>query len=97
VRTCELKGGPLTEELVLFDRGTRALTYAIRSGLPGMVKRAENAWTMEPLGEDRTRVTSRCTVDLAWWALPMTPMVRSQFGATLHGLCHELAAAVEGD
>ena len=38
VRTCQLASGPITEALTRFDRGGHALTYAIRSGLPGMVK-----------------------------------------------------------
>ena len=94
VRTCELASGPITEELTQFDRKGHALTYAIRSGLPGMVTRAENAWTIGSVGDTRTRVTSRVTLELTWWALILTPVVRKQFGDTIRGIMGQLESHV---
>ena len=67
VRTCDLKAfgpvpaGQVTEELTRFDRGSRSLTYVVRSGVPGFMRFVENAWTVEALDEIRSRVTSRAT------------------------------------
>lgn len=54
VRTCELRSfgpasGTIKEELTHFDRDSQALTYVVRSGLPGFMQFVENAWTIEPL------------------------------------------------
>ena len=89
VRTCELKptpGGPerIQERITLFDRDNRALNYLILSGLPGFMRRVENAWTVEAKA-GQTLVTSTLSIALAWWMLPMAPMIRRQFSKTISG------------
>ena len=102
VRTCDLVAtGPfpasvVTEELTTFDRDAHRLTYLVLSGLPGMMKRVENAWSLDDLGGGRTRITSRLDFRLAWWALPMVPVVNNQMKSALRGFVGELQAHTEG-
>ncbi len=96
VRTCDLKAfgpipaGKITEELTRFDRGSRSLTYVVRSGVPGFMRFVENAWTVESRDEHRSRITSRATFRLAWWMLPLTPLLRFQLGRGLRSFVGEL-------
>ena len=97
LRTCELKpssaaSGTVQERISKFDRQARALSYVIVSGLPGFMRRVENNWTMEPLGASRSRVTSVVTIKLAWWMLPMSPIIGRQFTKLLTGFMTEIEA-----
>lgn len=100
-RTCELSGsgggpgGLITEEVTQLDRDRQSLTYHVRSGLPPMFGDVSNAWQIRSIGQGQSTVSSELTVDLKWWAKPMTPMVRKQFGRTVDGLLKELARTVE--
>lgn len=102
VRTCDLKAfgpvpaGQITEELTRFDRESRSLTYVVRSGVPRFMRFIENAWTVEPLGERRSRVTSRATFHLAWWVFPLSPLFRLQLGRGLRSFVGELEKTVTG-
>lgn len=95
VRTCELKAvgpvpaGSVTERLTRFDREARALTYLITSGVPGFMRHLDNAWTIEDV-DGRARVTSTLTLEMAWWSLPMAPMIRVQMGKTLRDFMAQL-------
>jgi hypothetical protein len=101
VRTCDLRATPpfpastVTEELTVFDRGEKRLTYVVMSGLPGMMRTVQNAWTFEDLGDDRTRVTSVVTAELAWWAWPMTPIVRRQLTGSVAPFVRQFGDHVE--
>jgi hypothetical protein len=97
LRTCELKpssaaSGTVQERVSKFDRQARALSYVIVSGLPGFMRHVENNWTMEPLSATRSRVTSVVTIKMAWWMLPMSPVIRRQFSKLLSGFMTEIEA-----
>ena len=102
IRTCDLKAfgpipaGKITEELTQFDRASRSLTYVVRSGVPGFMRFVENAWTIEALDDNRSRITSRATFRLAWWMLPLSPVLRIQLGRGLNSFVAELEKTVEG-
>jgi hypothetical protein len=102
VRTCDLRAfgpvpaGKITEELTHFDRQTRSLTYVVLSGVPRFMRYVENAWSVEALGEGRSRVTSQATFHLAWWVLPMYPLLRIQLRRGLQSFVRELDAAATG-
>ena len=102
VRTCDLKAfgpspaGKITEELTLFDHKSHSLTYVVLSGVPRFMRFIENAWTVEPVNDHRSRVTSRATFRLAWWILPLSPVLRIQLGRGLRSFAHELEKAVAG-
>lgn len=81
VRTCEIGGfgpvgaGRITEELTELDADAMRFTYAARTGLPRMIQSAVNRWSVQSLGRERCRVRSHASIDVAWWALPLTPWI----------------------
>jgi hypothetical protein len=89
-RTCKLPSGEITELLTHFSRESLSLTYAVSSGLPSFMGEVENAWTIEVVDDNRCRVTSVVTADLAWFAIPMTPLLRMNLGRTIRGLLEQL-------
>ncbi len=97
VRTCDLNptpaaSGTITERLTRFDRAQHALTYEVISGMPGFVRFAENAWSVQSAGPGKSRVRSVVTLRVAWWMTPMAPMMRMQFGKVVRGLVGEIEA-----
>ena len=100
VRTCDLKAfgpvpaGKVTEELTQFDRGSQSLTYVVRSGVPKFMRFVENAWTVEAIDDSRSRVTSQARFDLAWWMLPLFPLLRIQLGRGLRSFVGQLETTV---
>ena len=101
VRTCDIKkvgpvpAGQVTEKVTLFDSEKYALTYLVMSGVPGFMRRIENAWTFEKLGTDKTRATSLLTVDIAWYMLPMAFVVKQGLKKSVGNFIQELATHVE--
>ena len=89
-RTCKLANGDITELLTHFSRESRSLTYAVSSGLPSFMGDVQNAWTIEIVDDNRCRVTSVVTADLAWFAIPMTPLLRLNLGRTIRSLLEQL-------
>jgi hypothetical protein len=76
-RTCTFpKDLVIKEKLTRFDPKTRSLSYAILSGLPVFMLKVDNAWTIENIGNNRSRATSVVTAKLAWYAIPLVPLVK---------------------
>ena len=102
VRTCDLKAfgpvpaGKITEEVTRLDRDSRALTYVVLSGVPSFMRFVENAWTVEALDDQRSRVISQATFRLAWWIVPLSPLLRFQLGRGLRSFMGELGNTVAG-
>ena len=103
VRTCDIKGtgpvkaGQVVEELTHFDRDSRSLTFVIRSGVPGFMRLVENAWTVEELGDGGCKASSVVTIKLAWYALPMAPLIKMQLGRTLRSFLQALETTAAGE
>ncbi len=103
VRTCDIKAfGPvpesqITEELTLFDREARALTFSVRSGTPGFMRAIENAWMVEALADGHCRITSNATFDLAWWITPMVPLLKMQLRGGIRSFAEQLKSQAEGN
>ena len=101
VRTCDIKSvgpipaGKIKEELTHFDRDSRSLTYLVLSGAPNVMKNIENAWSIEDLGNDRCKVTSRVTVNMKWWALPLAPLMRFPLIRAVRDFLGQLKRRVE--
>ena len=102
VRTCDIKAfgpvpaGQITEELTRFDRSSRSLTFVVRSGIPGFMRFVENAWTVEALDDGRSRATSRARFDLAWWMVPLSPLLRMQLARGIRSFVGELETIAIG-
>ena len=101
LRTCAIGGfgpvgaGEVTEELLELDRGAMKFSYAARSGLPPMISDARNRWSVEGISAQRCRVRSHATMDLRWWALPMTTWIRWGVRAGVPNFLDELRHRVE--
>jgi len=101
-RICDVKAvgpvpeGEVVEQLTHFDRDARSLTFQIRAGVPGFMRLVENAWTVEQTGANTCTATSIVTINLAWYALPMTPLIKMQLGKTLASFVVELEKAAAG-
>lgn len=84
VRTCDIDGfGPvpastITERLTVFDRDEHTLAYEVLTGLPGLMRAVTNRWTIEDLDGLRCRVITVAELELAWWAVPFSPLLRMQ-------------------
>lgn len=88
--------GVVTQELTHFDAGSRSLTYEFKSGLPAFLRGARNEWIIEDLGSDCSRIVGHASFDVAWWARPLTPLLRRKMAASLQGFAAEFAAHVKG-
>lgn len=98
VRTCELKqlgpvGGFIVERLTKFDHLGRHLAFDVIEGRPGMIKYFNSDWRFEDAGRNQTRAISTITLKMAWWALPMAPMIKGQFRKILKGFMKEMEVA----
>lgn len=100
-RVCENRGfGPfpasqITETLTRFDRQTMSFAYDATEGLPAFVRKAENRWTIEPVGPHQCRVRIHATVTLAWWARPFGFLLPSLMRRDLDRFLEELRHQVE--
>ena len=95
-RTCNFpKDLVIKEKVTHFDPKARTLTYSILSGLPSFMLKVSNKWTIEDIGNNRSRATSVVTAKLAWFAIPLIPMVKIGLGKTLKGTLAQLATAIE--
>ncbi len=92
-RTNDAKGfGMMSQELTEYDPDARALTYEIRTGMPAVIRTVRNAWTIEELGENRSRIVGRARFELTWWAIPLTPLLRKKMAGSLGTFAGELAS-----
>lgn len=100
-RTCEVEAfGPfaprtLTERLEVHDARGMRFTYSASSGLPSMIRAAKNRWSVEALGEVHSRARSHISIELAWWALPLAPLIAWRMRPGIEEVGEELAYRVE--
>lgn len=101
MRTCHIKAvgpiaaGVITEELTEFDRGSRTVAYSVLTGTPGFIRQLDNHWTFESIEGDRTRVRSTLTLQVAWWMVPMSPVLRFQMARSVRDFIAQFARHVE--
>jgi hypothetical protein len=101
IRTCGVTAvGPVkecevTEEVTHFDRDSMAVTYLVLSGLPGMMKRVENAWNIKKIDDSSCRISSDANFKLAWWIMPLVPLMKLQMKGAIKSFLRELKAAAE--
>lgn len=90
-RVCQRGKETLVETLTKYDPDTMTYTYELQNPGNG-VKSAVNSWTVEPLGENRCRVTTTPTIQLGWWLKPMMALF---IGSVLKKVLEELKYWVE--
>ena len=84
-RTCETSLGPFTESIIAYDDERRHVAYvATGDKMPGFVKRLANAWTVQQVDPNASRVTMELTADIAQpFRTLMGWAMRRQFDAVL--------------
>ena len=97
-RTCRLKPTPagldtIQETITAFDRDRQHFAFDIVTGLPGFMRRVSSAWTIEAIGDNRTRAINVLTIEVAWWMAPMLPLIGRQFRNTIRLFIGEIEAA----
>jgi ribosome-associated toxin RatA of RatAB toxin-antitoxin module len=90
-----VKAGEIVEEVTHFDRDSMSVTYLVLAGLPGFMRRVENAWNIEKIEDNSCRITSSATFEMAWWILLMTPLMKIQMKGAIKSFLKELKATAE--
>mmetsp|Transcript_15548 Transcript_15548/g.26405 ORF Transcript_15548/g.26405 Transcript_15548/m.26405 type:complete len:170 (+) Transcript_15548:162-671(+) len=84
IRNCDLKAfgpvapGKIQEEVIQFEPEKMELTYLVLNGMPGFMRRVVNAWVITPIDDSRCRITSTAEFTLAWYIVPMYPVMWCQ-------------------
>ena len=77
IRTCHSRAvGPfpasiVEERLTMFEPANYRLTYVAEKGLPGIFKKATNAWSIQPVDHNSCVVTSRAELKISVWLFPV--------------------------
>jgi len=85
----------VTERLLQYDPAAMELRYEATQGIPAVFREATNHWRVEAMGDARCRVVSTARVRLAWWALPLAPLMRVMMKAPMRAFELEVRRAVE--
>ena len=93
-RTASL--GTVRQELVRFDRETRALAYEVRGGLPPFLTTMRNDWVIEALGADRCRLDGDARFQLTEAAVAMRPKLEGKMGMVLAAFAEAARSQLEG-
>jgi len=83
------------EEVTHLDRDSMEVTYLVLSGLPGMMRRVVNAWKIEKIDDNSCIVRSDANFDLAWWILPLVPLMKLQMKGAIKSFLREMKTAAE--
>ncbi len=100
-RTCQLPRGDLlaapetVERLTVYLPEKMTLAYQVTSGLASFIRRAQNTWTIQPLDKERTTIRTQVEMKLAWWSLPLQPLLLIGLHFTAKSFLEELAYYVE--
>lgn len=81
-RGCDVKGmGALKEKLLSYSDNTHSLEYEIIDGLPSMVKKGTNSWSLASVGTNKTKLTMEMNMDISGFiGTIMKPMMKMQMG-----------------
>ena len=94
-RVCSTAFGDTQENFTRFDPEGHSFSYRAE-GLPAMIKRAENRWSLRSTGPSRTEVTTQVTMELnAFPGRLMQPLMRRRLAKTLDQILEELKHFME--
>ena len=101
IRTCHSnKIGPFPaniskEILTEFDPRRRRFTYKVQSGLPGIFKGAQNAWSIESISHSSCIVKSRAVLELSVLIRPLSCVLSMLIKRDLKKIFEELHYYIE--
>jgi len=90
-----MDGSTSRERLTAFDRDAMTLSYEAIDGLPPIMERVTNSWSITPLGDGRCRIESRATIQLSGIAVLLTPPIWLATRLMVRGIFKEMAAHIE--
>lgn len=96
-RTCEIPGSPGFKETVLsYDERGRTISHVADEGMPPFVRRAENTWSVTPLGPNRSRIDMHFTGQIQpGTPAPAVGMLKQQFAPMIDMTTVELVHYIE--
>lgn len=77
--------GTVTQELVRYEPGARALAYEMREGLPPFLERLRNDWELESVDGDRCRLSGVALFGIRDAAAAKKPQIEQQMTQVLDG------------
>lgn len=82
IRGCELKGmGSLKEKLLEYSDDKHALKYEVVEGLPDMITKGTNSWSLIPVEQHKTRLIMEMDLTLgSFLGKIMQPIMKIQMG-----------------
>lgn len=97
IRGCTVEGmGDITEKLIAFDPSTYYLAYEVNSGLPNMMKAAQNSWKLTAIDATHTKVNMKgAIVPKGIMGKLMKPLIKLQFDRMTKHLMEEFKYYVE--
>lgn len=98
MRTTEAPGvGTLMQQLTQFSPEERALTYEVRDGMPAPIRASRSGWVIAPRAGGGSELRGHAAFELAWWARPLSAVLRKKMTLSLRTFASEFAAHVGGD
>lgn len=88
--------GTVEQELVVFDRDGKALSYEMISGLPPMFSRLRNDWSIAELGPGRCRLEGDALFEIREQAAAMKPQLEGKMGMVLEVFAQSVRSQLEG-
>lgn len=81
-RSCDVKGmGSLKETLLNYSDITHSLRYEISAGLPTVIKKGTNSWSLFPIGTSEAKLTMEFDIEISgFMGTMMKPMLKRQMG-----------------
>ncbi|MFI1773328.1 SRPBCC family protein [Thalassobellus citreus] len=81
-RKCEVKKmGHLNEKLLNYSNDTHSLKYEIIEGLPKMIKKATNSWSLSALDTNKSKLTMEMDMNISGFlGTLMKPIMKIQMG-----------------
>ncbi|MCP4458286.1 MAG: SRPBCC family protein [Cytophagales bacterium] len=96
-RGCDVKGmESIKEKLLNYSDDTHSLKYEIIEGLPSMVKKGTNSWSLESIASNETKLTMEMNMDIRGFiGTLMKPMMKMQMGGMGNKFLEEFKFYVE--
>ena len=96
-RGCDVKGiGALKEKLLNYSDDTHSLKYEIIEGLPSMVKKGTNRWSLALVATNKTKLTMEMDMTFSGFlGTIMKPMMKMQMGGMGNQFLEEFKYYVE--
>ncbi|MEM9981641.1 MAG: SRPBCC family protein [Bacteroidota bacterium] len=94
-RGCDTSLGGLKEKLIHFSPTDHSLSYNVTSGLPNMLKKANNNWRLERIDARQTKLLMKLNLTLRGLATVLYPFVKRQMSRFTQQLVEEFKYYVE--